>query len=108
MCFKVFLAVSVWKITWIIIAFNNFEADYLRTRVNFFQSSKNFTRELITIIFASSWLSILYIVLVAAYRTADIGNQLDVSFSIFIFGVILPGCRHFGLLFFDFKTPRDL
>ena len=36
--------------------------------------------------FASSWLSILYIVLVAAYRTADIGNQLDVSFSISIFG----------------------
>ena len=38
-------------------------------------------------IFAPSWLSILFIVLVAAYRTADIGNHLDVSFSISIFGV---------------------
>ena len=33
------------------------------------------------------------------------------SMSLFQFpflGLILPGCRHFGLLFFDFKTPRDL
>ena len=59
----------------------------LKTLAYFYSlsSNGNFIQESIT--FTSSWLSILVIVLVAAYRTSDVVNHLDVSLINFLSGV---------------------